>query len=519
MRLDAQCSLPFTSLLILAACSSTEGPPLTGPATRLTFTVQPAQLWSADVTTNSAPQVAIQDSLGNTVAGATNTVTLSLGANPGGSTLTGTLTETAVNGVATFPLLHIDRSGTGYTLVATSGALVRATSAPFTVRLNLIAVSAGGGFTCGVTQIGTAYCWGDNFFGELGTGTNPGPQQCGFAGQLACSTSPVPVTGGIHFVFTVGGSIPSVSAGADHACGVSPGGATYCWGFGTYGQLGAGDTTTRATPVPVSSSMMFAAVSAGNAFTCGVTSSHVAYCWGLNFDGQLGVGTSTGPQLCNGNASACSTTPVALAGGLDFAAVSAGAFHACGLTTGGAAYCWGNNGLGALGNGTTVSSATPVPVSGALTFAAVSAGRYFTCGVTSGGAAYCWGDNSSGQLGDGTTTQRLSPVLVAGGMTFVGGVSVGSNHACGLDTNGLAYCWGLNSNGQLGDGTLTNRASPTLVATRYVGLNGLGTVSAGMTHTCAVSFQSLVFCWGDNFQGELGDGTTNPSMVPVRVVQ
>ena len=148
----------------------------------------------------------------------------------------------------------------------------------------------------------------------------------------------------------------------------------------------------------------FARVSAGGAHTCGVTSGGAAYCWGSNGDGELGDGT-TADRL----------SPVPVAGGVSFAAVSAGdGGDTCGVPAGGAAYCWGYNYFGQLGDGTTTNRSSPVLVTGGVSFAAVSAGPGgdFTCGVTSGGAVYCWGYNGNGELGDGTTTNQSSPVLV-----------------------------------------------------------------------------------------------------------
>ncbi|HKE91122.1 MAG TPA: hypothetical protein VKB45_12350 [Gemmatimonadales bacterium] len=347
-------------------------------------------------------------------------------------------------------------------------------------------VSAGGGHTCGVTTGGAAYCWGFNSFGNLGDGTTISPR-----------TNPVAVQGGITFA--------TVSAGGGHTCGLSTAGAAYCWGENDNGQLGDGTTTQRTSPVPVLGGLTFAAVIAGGAHTCGLTTGGAAYCWGSNSSGELGDGTTT-PR----------TSPVAVLGGLPFAAVSPSAlYHTCGVTLAGAAYCWGYNNGGQLGDATTTDRTTPVPVAGGLTFSAVSAGGGHTCGLATGGVVYCWGNNFSGQLGDGTATARTSPVPVTGGLTFSAVSAGGYAHTCGVASGGAAYCWGRNAEGQLGNGTTTDQASPGAV---LGGLTFAAVSARAYYHACGITTGGAAYCWGRNDGGQLGDGTTTNRLTPVQVV-
>ena len=236
------------------------------------------------------------------------------------------------------------------------------TPVPVSGALSFASISAATQ-TCGVTTSGTAYCWGANQVGQLGTMVQL--DQC-----------------------TV------VTACASHYCDRE-------------------NRSCSVTPVAVSRGLTFASVSGGDRYACGVTRTGTAYCWGSNRWGQLGDG-SLGPEDCGLFEGPCSRTPVQVAGGFTFASVSAGDYHACGVTTTGTAYCWGYGGNGRLGDGTTTDRTTPVAVSGGLMFASVSAGAYHTCGVTTGGTAHCWGYNRWGQLGDGTKTDRLTPVRVVG---------------------------------------------------------------------------------------------------------
>ena len=217
--------------------------------------------------------------------------------------------------------------------------------------------------------------------------------------------------------------------------------------------------------------------------------------------------------------SGATSTPFAVT--LTFAAVTASGLHTCGLTiVTGAAYCWGGNGSGQLGDGTKTNQLTPVLVQApaGVSFAAVTAGAAHTCGVTAAGAAYCWGDNGFGQLGDGTTTSQSSPVLVQAppGVSFAA-VTGGVAHTCGVTAAGIAYCWGRNLEGQLGDGTTMNRLTPVPVQAP-AGVS-FAAVTAGAVHTCGVTAAGTAYCWGRNVEGQLGDGTTTDRLTPVRVVQ
>ena len=247
-------------------------------------------------------------------------------------------------------------------------------------------------------------------------------------------------------------------------------------------------------------------ISAGAGHTCAVTTAGAVKCWGRNDYGGLGDGTTTD-----------STTPVDVVGlGSGVASVSAGDEDSCAVTTAGAVKCWGRNVEGELGDGTTTSSAAPVDVVGLGSgVASISAGTDHTCAVTTTGAVKCWGWNLDGELGDGTTTDSATPVDVVGLGSGVASISSGASHTCAVTTAGAVKCWGWNPYGQLGDGTTTNSTTPVGV----VGLgSGVASVSAGDYHSCAVTTSGAVKCWGYNLYGELGDGTTTSSTTPVAVV-
>ncbi|HEX5575711.1 MAG TPA: hypothetical protein VFX42_07535, partial [Gemmatimonadales bacterium] len=333
---------------------------------------------------------------------------------------------------------------------------------------------------CGVTTNNVAYCWGENDHGQLGDGTTNN------------SPTPVPVAGGLLF--------RHVTAGDAHTCGLALNDLTYCWGDNTSGEVGDGTTTQRLTPTRVhASGLRFRHVTSGDAHTCGRTANNLVYCWGTNFTGQLGAGTKTGPELCG--EFACSTRPVAVTGGLHFSQVNAGFLHTCGVTPDNAAFCWGDNRGGQLGNGSNTGpqqcpfapcSTRPVRVAGGLQFRQVDGGNFHTCGVTTNNVAYCWGQNDGGNIGNGTFFQSsLMPDKVRGGIHFRV-VSAGIS-SCGITSANVAYCWGRE--GTLGDGTFTNRRTPVPV----VGGLFFRQVHVGpssLPSTCAVTINNVAYCWG-----------------------
>ena len=340
----------------------------------------------------------------------------------------------------------------------------------------IAAVAAGLDHSCALLAAsGGITCWGSNASGQAGDGGGTG------------AYAPVDVAG-------LSSGVGVVSAGSGHACAVSTAGSVQCWGRNDSGQLGDGTKIDRWTPTPVVGlSSGIVALATGQQHTCALTSTGGVKCWGLNGLGALGDGTTT-ERL----------TPVDTIGlSLGVVAISAFGQHTCALLTGDAVKCWGYNGNGQLGDNTTTLRSVPTDVTGlgsGVTF--VSAGNSATCAVQNG-AAFCWGQNSSGQLGTGNTTSVLVPTAVSILTSGVAKVITGYLHTCGLTLTGAAYCWGSNNSANLGDGSNTNRIVPTPVSGLSSGTTG---ISPGGDFTCAADSSNSAKCWGATFYGELGVG-------------
>ena len=345
---------------------------------------------------------------------------------------------------------------------------------------------AGTSHTCAVSGDGQTQCWGANDLGQLGDGTT------------TASATPVQVSG-------LTSAVTTITAGTNHTCAVRNATDIRCWGNDSRGQLGDGGGYLQTTPVVATEVANAASVSTLNYATCIVTTSGAAQCWGRNNYGQLGNNSTTN-----------TITPVSVTGlSQDVAAVTSGDDFACALTTTGGVQCWGRNNYGQLGNDSTTDSSVPVPVSGLSSgVSAISAVSSHVCALTTEGTVKCWGRNGYGQLGDASTTNRTTPVNVQGLPSGITAVATGSFHSCALTEAGSVLCWGDNSVGQIGDGTNTLRTTPTAVT-------GLGDpvarLQAGTSFTCAITTTATALCWGQNTNGQLGDGTTTNRNAPVAV--
>jgi alpha-tubulin suppressor-like RCC1 family protein len=249
-------------------------------------------------------------------------------------------------------------------------------------------------------------------------------------------------------------------------------------------------------------------ITAGAYHTCAVSSTSNVYCWGFNFLGQLGVNSDTGPQICSN--SSCSQTPIEVLTGAqsntsgylsNIVSITAGAYHTCALSSSGNIYCWGLDLFGQLGFNSdpqicigNCGSETPVEVvtgtqgnaSGLLSgIVSISAGGFHTCAVSSSGNVYCWGYNTNGQLGVNSNTgpqicngsdgcsEMPVEVLGVGGSGYLSNISsvtAGSSHTCALSSSGNVYCWGANNSGQLGNNSTTQGNTPIEVE----GVGGTG---------------------------------------------
>ena len=430
----------------------------------------------------TVPSVRLTDNYGNPVYQAGVTVTFAT--TIGGGSVSGGVQVTDAHGLAGAGAWILGPVPGVNTLSAKANGIADSvvffatgTAPPFFAR----DISAGYDFTCAAAAAtGYPYCWGANTYSQLGDGTQTArsrPTQ--LSGQLL--------------------ELTQVTSGVDFACGLAANGAAYCWGNNWYGQLGidTADVNQHATPDLVVGGHTFQQISAGFRHVCALDTDGVAWCWGAPSEGSLGNAALTEyPD----NPQQVTTT-------LRFTQLDVGANTSCAVAESGDIWCWGNNGYGQLGNNSTDARAyVPVKVVGGRSFTEVSVGTFHTCGI-SAGSVYCWGRNIEAQLGIGYASPTSEggsyvPVSPLGTLGTARHVTAGNTHTCEVNAGGDVYCWGNNTNGQLGDLSTTLRTSAVLVRTaaRFT------SISAGLLHTCALTEAGAAYCWGTNGSGRLGIG-------------
>ena len=333
--------------------------------------------------------------------------------------------------------------------------------------------------------------------------------------------------GGVSLAMCVGGgglSFNQIDVGPNHSCAIGSDERAYCWGANSAGQLGDGTTSPRNVPVLVSNgdntAGTYKEIAVEGSFTCAVGTDDSIYCWGNIPTGAFSFNNSPTPELI---ANGANTTGV-------FSSLAVGAAHICALGGDERAYCWGSNWwglnpIGQLGDGTTTDRATPtLVINGANssgTYKKIVAGGSKTCAIGTDDEAYCWGQGAWGGLGDGTTNNRTSPVNVSNGSNAAGtykDISTGGWASCGIGTDDKAYCWGYGGTGLMGNGTTTQtNTSPVAVSN---GSNASGTyksIAISAYTACGVAFDDAAHCWGRGTNGELGNGSSSDSSVPVSV--
>ncbi|MCN9243593.1 Ig-like domain repeat protein [Streptomyces sp. RY43-2] len=341
-----------------------------------------------------------------------------------------------------------------------------------------------------------ALAWGLNDLGQLGDGTTTN------------RNTPVAVD------LPAGTQLTAVAGGGEHSLGLTSDGRVLAWGGNFFGQLGDGTLTDRLTPVTVDlpAGTQVTAIAAGLNFSLALTSDGHVLAWGENVNGQLGDGTTT---------NRLTPVEVHLPAGTQITAIAAGERHSLAVTSDGRVFAWGRNDLGQLGDGTTIFRTTPVEtlLPAGVQATAVAGGEGHSLAVTSDGRVFAWGWNAFGQLGDGTTINRLTPVevhLPVGTHAVAVAAGNDSRHSLALTSDGGVLAWGLNSSGQLGDGTTTNRLTP-VEALLPVGTQ-VTAISAGNVHSLALASDGRVLAWGGNTFGQLGDGTNITRLTPVETL-
>lgn len=374
-----------------------------------------------------------------------------------------------------------------------SGSVVVSVTAPWTQ------VSAGGFQTIARRADGKLYAWGQNNWGQLGDNSN-----------LARS-SPVAVNNGAATT-----AWRQVSVGEQFAVGIragtgtsTSGGTLWAWGLNNNGQLGQGNIVNSALPVQIGKETTWVSVSAGKFHVLALKADGTLWAWGRNSEGQLGDTTVLGrrdPVKVGGTDKTNTATWIAF---------SAGGTHSMGIQKDGSLWTWGANVDGQLGNASTSSTPVSTPAKiGTGVYNAVSAGASHSMAIATNGTLWGWGANGSGQLGNNATGGSVSAPRQVSPDSDWNIVAAGGLHTLAIRKDGTLWAWGSNADGQLGDGG----GADDVLSPKQIGLDRTWVaVSAGDGHSAGLKADNSLWTWGRNADGQLGNGRTVTSPIPVNI--
>ncbi len=385
-----------------------------------------------------------------------------------------------------------------------SGELGRGVNPKTTTPTEVTAIPSGiskiaGGrtHTCATFANGQFRCWGLNDFQQVVDTT-----------EYAVEAPRV-----VEGVTPTGVSVTSIGLGFNHSCVGLSNGTAKCWGANTVGQLGIGNSISTGTPTLISglSGYSVSKVFAHGNTSCLITTAGVAKCWGTNYFGNLGVGDTNNRDV---------PTDVLGMSGLTVVDIAVGLWHTCFMYTdnvisGHGVKCAGRNIVGMLGNGNQADQSTPVQVTGLSSEVAdVEAGMWHTCALMTDKTVKCWGNDDVGELGNGATSRTATPTAVPN-LSDVEKIVIGDRHTCSTNSSGAMKCWAANVSGQLGDGSEANRNAPVDVSGMTSGVTEIAAGGEDQSHgfTCAVKNGTL-YCWGSDSQGQLGLGYLSRTAIP-----